>query len=182
MLETDDFQIPKRHFSKLKKDLKKDGPWQSAGETIYSKVGTGFLYALVGPKGTGKTQIGCNVLLQAQRVKEFTTMYVKCMDFFLAVKASYKPDAEMAERDVIRFFGRPEVLVIDEFGERGESEWEDRLLTYLIDRRYDAVKDTLIISNQLQPAFEASLGASALSRLNETGGIIPCLWPSFRDA
>jgi DNA replication protein DnaC len=66
--------------------------------------------------------------------------------------------------------------------ERGETPWEDRLLTHLIDRRYASEKDTLLITNQSKESFIQSIGPSAASRIVEVGGIVTCDWPSYRKA
>jgi len=102
------------------------------------------------------------------------------MEFFLEIKASFRPDSTVTEKQVIEEFIRPKLLIIDETQERGETKWEDGLLTHLIDRRYRQERDTLLISNQTKEAFAESIGASIASRIIETGGIVLCNWPSFR--
>ena len=63
---------------------------------------------------------------------------------------------------------------------RGESDFENRLLSHIVDKRYDACLDTVLISNQEEAAFLKSMGSSIVSRMNETGGLIICKWNSFR--
>ena len=70
--------------------------------------------------------------------------------------------------------------MLDELQERGETPWEDRLLTHVIDRRYAAEKDTLLITNHSKEKFLESIGESVASRLVETGGIVNCSWASYR--
>ena len=73
-----------------------------------------------------------------------------------------------------------DLLVLDEIQVRSDTEWENSVLTDLIDSRYAAVRSTLLIANLERSALAASLGDSVASRLEETGTIIPCDWPSFR--
>ena len=77
-------------------------------------------------------------------------------------------------------FIHPQLLVIDEAQERGESDWESRMLTHVVDKRYFLQRDTLLISNLKLDEFKASIGTSICSRLIETGGAILADWPSFR--
>jgi hypothetical protein len=60
--------------------------------------------------------------------------------------------------------------VIDECQERGETDWENRLLTYIVDKRYAQLRDTVLISNQTKDQFCKSMGSSIISRMQETGG------------
>ena len=64
--------------------------------------------------------------------------------------------------------------------ERAETQFEDRMISHLIDLRYDAMLDTILISNQAKESFADSIGKSAVSRLIETGEVIECNWESFR--
>jgi DNA replication protein DnaC len=103
------------------------------------------------------------------------------MEFFISIKSSFRRSSETSEDDVLESLASPKLLVIDEVQERSESAWEDRLLTFLVNQRYNAMKDTILIANLTKAEFAQSVGASIVSRLNETGGIIECAWPSFRQ-
>jgi len=103
------------------------------------------------------------------------------MGFFLDLKAGYR-DKGAAEKQVIEQYCTPSLLILDEVQERGETPWEDRILGHLIDRRYGAQKDTLLISNQTKENFLSSIGESAASRIRETGGMIICDWESYRSS
>lgn len=178
-LHIEDFNIPKRHLEQIR-HLNTEGKWYETSTGISKKVGSGFLVALLGPRGVGKTQIGTNVLVRGYH-NQIRGMYLKAMDFFLRIKETYnREEASHTERSLIVELAKPQVLVLDEIGQRAETPWEDRLLTYLIDLRYDEMKDTILISNQSQADFDASVGSSVVSRLTETGGIIPCNWVTFR--
>ena len=89
------------------------------------------------------------------------------------------PISEAAQFD--KFTG-PNLLVIDELAVRGETPYEDRVLTHILDSRYDAKRDTILISNQEPQNFTAIIGDSIRDRMHETGGIIECTWDSFRRA
>ena len=162
-----DFQIPK------------DGPWRNAYDSLESKIGSGFLYVLMGNRGTGKTQMAV-AMIRAYTHQHFRAgVYVKALDVFIALREAYRKDGD-AESRVINRFVSPEFLVIDAMEERGETPFEDRLLNHIIDKRYDDCADTLLITNQSLEYFATSVGASIISRIHETGDKIICNWESFR--
>ena len=148
-------------------------------DLMKSEIHTGMLYALIGKRGTGKTQCAVQLIKYACN-KKISAKYAVTMDFFMDIKETYKTHADSTEARVLKDYLKPQFLILDEIHERGESEWENRLLTHMIDKRYGALKDTILISNQTHDVFCMSIGNSILSRLNETGGIIVCNWESFR--
>ncbi len=98
----------------------------------------------------------------------------------MEIKSTYAKDSKESEEDVLLKFRKPDLLVLDEIGKRGETEWENRLLFELLNDRYNDVADTLLISNHKPEEFESSVGPALASRVNETGGIIDCNWESYR--
>jgi DNA replication protein DnaC len=102
------------------------------------------------------------------------------VEFFMEGKQSYRKDSDETEMGVLKRYRTPDLLVIDEIGKRGETTWEDTLLFELIDMRYRDMSDTLLISNQTQQEFTASLGPSLASRMKETGGVVECNWKGWR--
>jgi len=175
-----DALIPKRYRERFKFD-QGEGRWRDVGKAIYRKVGTGFTMALIGKSGVGKTQLAANVIFNICNHQKLTCRFACTMDFFLDLKASFKPQSADSAREVIEGYCAPRFLVMDEYDKRGETYWEDQTLSYLFDRRYAAMKDTLIISNQTPEDFQQSIGLPVVSRMNESGGIIVCDWPSFRE-
>lgn len=174
--------IPMKH--RIEPDHDRCPAWAQACSRVLDHLGDGALLALVGNRGTGKTQI-------AERAIRFASSqphslgdgpaYVRAMSFFLRVKATFQRDAGETEDRVIGDLRLRSLLVIDEMHERGSSEWEDRLLTHVIDLRYGDGRDTILIANLSPEAFTASVGPSIADRIRETGGLIECTWPSFRD-
>jgi DNA replication protein DnaC len=71
-------------------------------------------------------------------------------------------------------------LIIDEAQVRGETKFEDDLLTTLIDKRYDGVRATMLITNLGRKEFAATLSPSIISRIEQIGCGIECNWQSYR--
>lgn len=158
--------------------LDRAGEWGATEAKIKAKLKSGFLISLIGIRGAGKTQLAVEVMRHV--AEKNSVHYCTAMGFFMRVKATYKNDSSETELEIVDELCGQALLVIDEIGQRSETEWENRLLYELLNRRYNASKDTLIISNQELPALEASLGPSIVSRMQETGGIIECKWKSYR--
>lgn len=169
--------------------------WNQTHETIKAGLGKGFLYCLIGDRGTGKTQMGVELIHEniEQAVKlhtsedryfdplpYITARYITAMDFFMDVKHSYRKESTVSEREVMERLVKPHLLVVDEISVRGQSKWEDDLFVQLVDKRYAAERDTLLIGNLKPSEVMDNVGPSISSRLQEMGGIIQCQWESFR--
>ena len=163
--------------------------WGEAKEKAEGLQGNGSVIALVGQRGTGKTQLAAGLIRRAIKRADVDrymetpdwTCYMTATQFFMRVKASYD-DAKENEPAIIKDLLRPPILVIDEVHERKCSPWEDSLLITLLDTRYGHEKDTVLISNQSPEDFINNVGPSIADRMNEGGGIIEMNWKSFRGA
>lgn len=158
---------------------KLEGPWLEKMNLINSKMGAGTIFGLVGIRGCGKTQLGVEAMRHVTknlRSAYFTT----ALQFFMEIKSTYRKDASKDESQIIGKFRKYSLLVIDEIGKRGESEWENNMLFELINWRYNDMKDTILIDNRTKQEFVETIGPSLASRMQECGGIIECGWESFR--
>ena len=166
--------VRNRHVFKPKAGI---GAWDRKLADLTKKIDSGLMIALLGLRGCGKTQLAVELMRESCHLGK-SARYTTAMDIFIDIRDAYK--LQKSERSVLLGFERPSLLVIDEAQERGESSWEDRMLTALIDSRYSQRRDTIIISNLKRDDFLSSMGSSIVSRMIETGGVIECDWPSFR--
>ena len=153
--------------------------------------GRGAIVALVGPRGTGKTYIASQFVIDRLWAEHGTprctwSHYTKLTTLVAKLKAFYGDfgTIEMERLEQYRAFLTQtlDLLIIDELHEvADDSRHKDRILSDILDARYSAKKDTLLISNQSAEEFARTTNPSILSRLNEHGGIISCDWQSFRD-
>lgn len=157
---------------------------------------------MIGQRGTGKTRLAVSlarrvILSECDRPPrppsdaaanypppggwrmEQPTLYTKAIGYFMSIRESFKPTGP-SELEVLDRFRAPRLLIVDEIQERGNSEWEDRMLVHLVDMRYDDQKDTVLIGNLKPEELAASLGTSIVSRIREAGTVMECTWPGFR--
>lgn len=160
--------------------------WQARFSTAWEYISNrnGAIIGLVGPRGTGKTQMATELarkFLPIWIAKGFQrqSRYCTAMDFFMAIKESYG-DKGGTESDAFSPFIQPRLLVMDEVQVRNGTGWEDNSLTYLLDRRYGEQRSTILISNLSVESFVKSIGDSIVSRLEESGAVIVCDWDSYR--
>jgi DNA replication protein DnaC len=168
-----DADIPARHAAFRTADSTCP-EWDSVLASMRGLVGKGFLCALVGTRGAYKTQLAVELLrLVCWRGKP--GLYRRVMEFFVDLKSSYNGGDE-TEAAVLARYAAPALLVLDEAHERGGTTWESSMLNLLIDKRYAAMKDTVLIANLTRAELPGALGPSIMRRLDDTGGIVECAW------
>lgn len=182
------FGWPDRYLEPL--DSPEGGEWLAGLALSHPIVESGGIVILHGKRGTGKTQMAAELA----RAKRFpidagtkadpkrSAHYQTAMRFFLTVRATFKKGSDKTELDIIDRMTEPGLLVIDELQERGETAFEDRLLTHLIDARYGARRPTILIANLTKDELGKSLGPSIVDRASENGRRIDFTWTSYRRA
>lgn len=157
--------------------------WWDVHDTIAADIGSGMLYALVGNFGAGKTVMACCFAWHAacRGLKpRYTTAPAMCRALLASFRRS---DDTEPESVIIRRYTRDVgMLIVDEAHERSKTEsgYADRRLREIIDQRYGAGLDTLLVSNELPAQFALSIGPAVVDRMAHCGGLIECDWPSFR--
>jgi len=170
--------------------------WQAAYEKALGIAQSGGIIVAWGQRGTGKTQIAYEIArngifhepyFPTAKQDGFTMVtkarpciYAKAMDIFMRMKNGFQRKDQPSELEIVENLAQAAFLVIDEAHVRGETKYEDDKLTHLIDKRYDAMRPTMLITNLTNKDFAAQLSPSILSRIAEIGGGIECNWQSYR--
>lgn len=181
--------LPQRQAA-TKTDLE---PRWAKAYTIASSLianGNGVIVALIGTRGTGKTQLAVEIVKdetmkfcsQDRWRPERFALYSTAARLFMAQMRFYdrKPNSDAA--DPFEAFLAPRLLVLDEIQVRTGRDWEQNMLTTLLDERYFSNKSTVVIGNSKPENFASVIGDSASDRVNEGGGMIVMDWESRRGA
>lgn len=169
-------EVPKRYRAEwLRPQL--DPVWMGHFAKVMQKSEDGGIIALIGPRGTGKTRLAAEAMRNLAPDKG---SYTTAMGLFLRIRASFGKNTKESEDDIVKEMATSKLLILDEVQERGNTAWEDRILTHILDRRYGAMAPTIIIANLTEAALVDCLGDSIISRLTETGGILEIDGPSHR--
>jgi DNA replication protein DnaC len=174
-------QCPARHIAHLGRIDPATSAWSEVFRTLDARTheAEGYLCAMLGGRGGGKTQ--CAVcLIDAACRRGQTCRYVKALDLFRTIRRAFGPEPTISEDRLIDSLARLDLLVIDEAHQRGQTAFEDNTLVNLLDRRYDAMKSTILLANQTRQEFAANVGDSIVSRLHETGAVFEFTWASYR--
>ncbi|QHC93848.1 ATP-binding protein [Pseudomonas sp. R84] len=136
---------------------------------------------LSGNVGTGKTHLASGMVQQVIRKFSAVAHIVSAAEIIRIAKGAMVRGAEYTERDVINELASLDLLVIDEIGAQKGSEYELGLLHEVIDRRYQLVLPTVVVSNLPANALGQFIGDRALDRLRQNGGqAVGFSWSSMR--
>jgi len=136
---------------------------------------------LYGKCGTGKTHLVCAIANQILEGGGAMVAYRAVYDVVKSVKSTWGRDSQMTESEAINVFVRPDLLIIDEVGVQFGSEAERLILFEILNRRYENVKPTIIVSNLDEDELTECLGERVIDRLKEGGGArIGFDWGSYR--
>ena len=88
--------------------------------------------------------------------------------------------AAETEAEIIDYYGRVKLLVIDEIG-RGISATDEKYMIYqIVNARYNTRKSTVLISNLGKSDFLQYIGVAAADRLVESAEILEMNGESYR--
>ncbi len=101
----------------------------------------------IGSPATGKTHLLCGILKKAAS-KEHTVLRTSMNEFFLELKDTFT-DSSKSEKQVLDRYAKVDVLVIEDIQpmKNSEDSWQYKSLFMLLDRRYEAIKNTFASSN-----------------------------------
>ena len=182
--------LPERHKHAAKsvyEQCDKDSMWHVTLDYMAQRiVKDGSIFILTGKRGVGKTQMAV-CLARLICLNQLPAHYLRASDMYLCLKSTF--DGEGSEMGFMhQWTVKPtgsnsgaQLLIIDEMHDRSGSDWEDRILNQVVDRRYGNCLDTVLITNETRTNIAKTIGPSIVSRADETGGIIECLWDSYRS-
>ena len=138
---------------------------------------------LSGNVGNGKTHLACALVQAVIREHGAQAVITTAAEIIRVFKGAMDRDAEYSDRDVLNELSSFDLLVIDEVGAQSGSAYELGVLHEVIDRRYQLVLPTVVVSNLVTADLSRYIGDRAVDRLRQGGGqAIGFTWASARGA
>lgn len=135
---------------------------------------------LTGNLGTGKTHLA-TAIVRTVVADGAGALIIPAGDIIAIARASMVPGSGYTDRDVVLHLGGLDLLVIDEVGAQRGSEFELGLLHGIVDRRYQAMLPTILVSNLDAAGLAKFIGERAVDRLRQGGGkAVGFTWSSMR--
>ena len=140
----------------------------------YMKTGGSLI--IYGSNGTGKTHLAfASIRYQIEQGKE--AFYVLAADFFNEIKQSF---ANGSTHKVIQDYTRYDYLVIDEIDKSYGSQTEFNYMYLLINKRYNDMVPTVLITNAKKADLVDVIGSSVLDRIAGDGKVKELSGKSYR--
>ncbi|WP_236233231.1 ATP-binding protein [Pseudomonas tohonis] len=137
---------------------------------------------LLGNLGTGKTHLASAIVQTVIRSHGASALITTASEIVRAVKATFAKSSKTSERDVLDELAGVDLLVIDEVGVQvSTGDFGPGLLHEVIDRRYQQVLPTIVISNVTAEDLPRYIGDRALDRLRQgSSRLVRFTWESAR--
>lgn len=140
----------------------------------------GANFVFCGRPGTGKTHLAAAIGNAVIAGHGASVLFSTVFDVIQRVKSTYS-DKDQSERSVMLSFAEPDLLILDEVGVQFGTEFEKVIITDIINRRYNDMRPTIILSNLDETDLSEYLGARVMDRMFEGGGgVIAFGWSSYR--
>lgn len=146
--------------------------WQSVREK-------GQVLVMTGSTGTGKTHLACAIGNQLMREHRISLAFGTVSDHALGVKATFQRDSGVSEREAIQALIHPDLLIMDELGQR-TTEYDQQLMFNVVNARYNEMRPMVLMTNLSRQELSAELGDRLADRLNEVAAFVSFSWPSYR--
>lgn len=117
----------------------------------------------LGVPGCGKT-LFCACMLDWVKMKVNTLRYYNEREFFARVRRSME-NASGDYRDAIEYLTDDDLVIFDDLGSSGYTDWRKEVLFEFIDLRYSSKKPTIITSNLTRQDLVKAVGERGVDRL-----------------
>lgn len=170
--------IPARYINSWFRNYDIDGPKQQAAfDQINLAIKELRPMALLGSFGGGKTHLATAMVKSAIFHRKDAWYYTLASLF-----RDYRNSLGNSEQEFFKKVSKCDLLVIDEFNLRSDSEAENRLIQEIIDSRYSNHLPTVFVANMTLNEFSELIGDRLVDRLKQMKTeIVIFNWKSYRE-
>lgn len=134
------------------------------GKKIWEWIrGLNNFLVYLGSPGCGKT-LFCAAMLDWVKNRVNTFRYYNEREFFARVRRSME-NASGDYRDAIEYLTDDDLVIFDDLGSSGYTDWRKEVLFEFIDLRYSSKKPTIITSNLTRQDLIKAVGERGVDRL-----------------
>lgn len=135
----------------------------------------------LGKPGTGKSHLACAIV--SALYKSHRVCRIDLPDLIREIRATWGRSAKKSEAEVLDHYGALDLLILEEVGTGAGSDDERARVFQVINRRYEAMLPTVVVSNLDMPALRAEMGDRVIDRLREGDrALVAFDWESMRGA
>lgn len=135
-----------------------------------------------GKPGTGKTHLACAIGNHVMQHFGNSALFLTVFDAVQRIKETYGAEGR-SEKQVMDALCAVDLLILDEVGVQFGTNYEEVVITQIINRRYSEMRPTIILSNLDQAGLAQFLGQRVVDRVDEGGGgIVAFDWGSYRKS
>lgn len=128
----------------------------------------------LGNVGTGKTHLSCGI------IRECGGFYRLASSIVDELRRAKSFNADKTETNTLKFYGKADLLIIDEIGRGAVAADEQYMLYQIINERYNRRQPTVLVSNQIKKEFLQYIGIAAADRLIESAQVVELTGKSYR--
>jgi DNA replication protein DnaC len=169
------------YIAKSEEQIKNKKALENYAINFEENLKKGNSVILSGNVGTGKTHLACAVGNYIIKNLNRTALFLNAIDAFSKIKETYSKKSEISEIEAINQFVDIDLLILDEFGVQVGSETEKLILFRIINRRYEYLKPTILITN-LSVAEIKKFEERIFDRLKDNGILLNFVGESNRKS
>jgi len=126
---------------------------------------------LMGPSGVGKTHLAVSALKELA-LRGHDALFCDYADLLKQIQASYNPESQTTEMDVLEPVLNAEILLLDDLGSSKPSAWALETVGHILNTRYNSKCVTLVTTNFLDaehsPPVKPALPSGEKIRADES--------------
>lgn len=141
----------------------------------------GTILVFSGLPGTGKSHLANAILMNVVRQGR-SVLYTSAIDAIRMIRDTWRKGSEESESAVLDRLAGVKLLVLDEIGVQYGTDSEQVNLFDIINKRYQDMMPTILLTNQNKAGMKEFLGDRSFDRLREGGIWVTFDWQTHRGA